>query len=200
MHTGVFFSIFYFFIVLTFISTPSCHRSTRRRTQRRQKGLVCVSSRNQKRSVACFVGFLSRFLSVYILNIIIFNLGHGSGGRSTSKCVTYPANRFHHSLTLTFLLVISLNCYLATIMTSESTQPSFTLVMNKDRYVQFSVSQTFFSTYFAAALLFLLQKTTAPEIPQAVAPNPPVPVVRAAILRVGMNIWVSFFFFCAFIF
>lgn len=56
-----------------------------------------------------------------------------------------------------------------------------------------------FFTCFAADLLFWPQKTTLPETPQAVVPqavahNPPVPVVRDAIVRVGMKIRVSFFF------
>jgi hypothetical protein len=80
-------------------------------------------------------------------------------------------------------------------MLSNKALPSFSHAMNQDRYLWFTVGDNFFlhvlpQTYF----FFWLQSTTPPEMPQGVAPNPPVPVVRAAILsRVRIKIQVSFF-------
>ena len=80
-------------------------------------------------------------------------------------------------------------------MSSSQAFPSFELAINKHWYFKYSVSQTFFFYVFRRSLTFWPQNTIPPEIPQAqaIAPNPPVPVVRAAILRVRIKIRVSFF-------
>ena len=89
----------------------------------------------------------------------------------------------------------------ATGLSSIEGLPSFTLVINRGRFLHLSVGRTFFLNSFfnLHTYFFRAQRTVAPEIvaPNPVAANPPNQVVRAAIFTsrdVGMKIRVIFIF------
>ena len=109
---------------------------------------------------------------------------------------------FTYSLSL--LKYLLFNCYRTITMSSIQTLPSFNLTLDyQDRYIRFSISQFFF---FLRVLpqppyFFWPQKTTPPEIPQAVT-NPVIvqPNHTCAIYRLDIKIWVRINVLCAFFF
>ena len=124
-------------------------------------------------------------------NVIITNLGY--------ECVTYGESlQATHLLNLTSTTTIM---PVATGLSSIEGLPSFTLVINRGRFLHLSVGRTFFLNSFfnLHTYFFRAQRTVAPEIvaPNPVAANPPNQVVRAAIFTsrdVGMKIRVIFIF------
>ena len=97
-------------------------------------------------------------------------------------CLAKPsAHEWFHLLTHTFTVIIL--SYQAVLHTCYESRSIFVVH-----------GRSFFFYMFCSRLTFFWpQKTTPPEIPPAVAPNPSVPVVRATLLnRMGMKIRVKY--------